>query len=275
MKRTKKKIDVQFIILVCACFLALIGTIVSATSILGTALVREDSPPIRLNSATVGTGLSAKNGYISFLGDSITTYEGWSNNTDYNTTIGNNAVYYTSSKMGVTDTWWHQTANELDYGLCVNNSWSAGRVTDTKDGILSGVERASNLHNDNTNVKPDVIVVYLGTNDIGNGISSDDFNSSYAEMLNVIKSAYPEAEVYCCTLLPESRTEGMDSELAAYNEIIRDLTESAGYNVIDFYESITDWDYTTHTYDDNGLRVHPTANGMDKLAECVIETIKG
>ena len=32
--------------------------------------------------------------YISFMGDSISTYEGWSNGTSYNSTIGGNKVWY-------------------------------------------------------------------------------------------------------------------------------------------------------------------------------------
>lgn len=239
-----------------------------------------EKPDVELPEITVGSDLTPTNGYISFLGDSITTYEGWSNNADYNSTIGENGVYYDSSKMDVTDTWWHQVAKEAGYGLCVNNSWDGARVTGTKEGIPSGPDRASKLHNDNLGIRPDVIIVYLGTNDLANGIDAGyigdnvGFSSFLDVMLCTIDSNYPDAEVYVCTLLPESRTEGREVELQAYNEVIKDVTELNYYNVIDLYTLIPDWDYTTDTFVDGTLRVHPTAEGMDKITEAVLSVIQ-
>ena len=147
--------------------------------------------------------------------------------------------------MPVYDTWWYQSAKALDMSLCVNNSWDGGRVTDTKQGITSGIERALNLHNDSTNVKPDVIIVYMGTNDLAIGISLFDFEVAYTSMLTNIKSSYPDAEVYCCTLLPESHTANDDLKalLLEFNKSIRSMAISYGYSIIDFVSEITDWDY--------------------------------
>ena len=240
---------------------------------------KENNKLLSVPSLSVGTEIKGSNGYISFLGDSITTYDGFSNNSTYNTTIGKNASYYKSSKMRVTDTWWYQSARELDMSLCVNNSWDGGRVTDTKEGITSGIERAKNLHNDTTNVKPDLIIVYMGTNDLANGISLYDFEVAYMSMLDNIKTSYPNAEVYCCTLLPESRTstDTLKALLPEFNSSIVEMAYEHGYNIIDFASDITDWDYTTDTFTDSWssgtLRVHPTTAGMDKLSECVINTI--
>ena len=240
---------------------------------------KENNKLLSVPSLSVGTEIKGSNGYISFLGDSITTYDGWSNNSTHNTTIGNNTSYYKSSKMRVTDTWWYQSARELNMSLCVNNSWDGGRVTDTKEGITSGIERAKNLHNDTTNVKPDLIIVYMGTNDLANGISLYDFEVAYMSMLDNIKTSYPNAEVYCCTLLPESRTstDTLEALRLKFNLSICNMAYNCGYNIIDFASEITDWDYTTDTFTDSWssgtLRVHPTTAGMDKLSECVINTI--
>ena len=165
--------------------------------------------------------------------------------------------------------------NGMDYELCVNNSCDASRVTSTRTDIKSGVERASQLHNNNTGKKPDIVVIYMGTNDVGNSIALQTFEAAYIEMLDIVKTNYPAADVYCCTLLPESRTEGRIDELEAYNESICSITTSAGYTVIDFYSEIPDWDYTSDTFVDGTLRVHPTATGMDKLSDVVIKALKG
>jgi len=105
---------------------------------------------------------------ISILGDSISTYAGVSNNTAYNSTIGNNAVYYQPGTQGVyqADTWWQQTIDALGLELLVNNSWSGSAVLHTRRGTAGAyVDRCVQLHNDKTGEEPDIIVVYMGGND--------------------------------------------------------------------------------------------------------------
>lgn len=74
-------------------------------------------------------------------------------------------------KSGVNDakdTWWDKVIGYFSGELLVNNSWSGSRVTklpECEQLFPSGCsdERTAALHiND---VKPDVIWVYLGTND--------------------------------------------------------------------------------------------------------------
>lgn len=60
-------------------------------------------------------------------------------------------------------------------------------------------------------VKPDVIIIYLGTNDWAFGartgeetrllcdVESELFEEAYQMMLRKIMSNYPESEVWCCT----------------------------------------------------------------------------
>lgn len=229
----------------------------------------------RIESVKLTSELPAKNGYISFLGDSITTYEGWSNNPKYNTSISGNDVYYTSSALPVTSTYWHKVAREFGFGLCVNNSWNGARVTDTKEAIPDGKTRAAQLHNDVTGIMPDVVIIYLGTNDLAASVDVTTFEEAYMDMLEVINAKYSNAEVYCCTLLPESRNVLKAELLEEYNETITTLCESFEFNLIDFNNEITDWDFYSDTLTDNYLRVHPNENGMDKLADCVIKHVKG
>lgn len=226
----------------------------------------------RIPSMSLGNG--GDEIYISFLGDSITTYAGYSDNVSYNASLSGSKSYYKLSKMSVQGTWWYQSMTALGMKLCVNNSFSAGRVSERTSDIPSGVERSRQLHNASGKT-PDVIVVYLGTNDIGNGIELSVFETAYEEMLSNIATSYPKATVYCCTLLPEGRTEGKETELNEYNAVIRSSSEKVGFEIIDFYAEISDWDYMQHTFEDVDLRVHPNALGMDKLAACVISAIKG
>ena len=90
---------------------------------------------------------------MSILGDSISTYAGVSNNTAYNSTIGSNAVYYSSGSLGgQQETWWQQAIDALGMQLLVNNSWSGSCVLHPRQGAGSEgyLDRCVNLHNDQT-----------------------------------------------------------------------------------------------------------------------------
>lgn len=102
---------------------------------------------------------------LSILGDSISTYIGYSNDSiNTNNTIGNNKLYYkgTNYITDVNDTWWMRTSNETGLEILVNNSWSGDKV------IQRGQKRCLELHDntgDNAGTNPDIIAVYLGIND--------------------------------------------------------------------------------------------------------------
>ena len=109
---------------------------------------------------------------LSVFGDSISTYGGISNNIEYNTTIGDNAVYYNGSNCGLTsskNTYWGLFCERAGTSLCVDNAWSG-------DSLRSGrfLTRAKNLHRDTGDnaVNPDLILVYFGINDLWSGGTS-------------------------------------------------------------------------------------------------------
>lgn len=216
--------------------------------------------------------------YISFLGDSITTYKGYSDNANYNATLSNNAVFYPHSyspngvELGVTsvrDTYWYKTIQELSLKLCVNNSCDASRVSDTKPEKPNGMERSTELNT--ILASPDIIVVYMGINDLCNGVDLTTFSSSYATMISNIKTAYPSADVYVCTLLPEKRNTDLNT-YRSFNTAIEAIAEEYSCFVVDFYND------TGITADNHGVYrvdgIHPTAEGMDILAECLINAIR-
>ncbi len=232
--------------------------------------------------------------YISFLGDSITTYEGWSNSTSFNTSIGGNGVYYNaSSGLTVHDTWWKQLIDNNGMRLCVNNSCDASRITETHpDNIPSGYFRYSNLHNDIKNIRPDIIVFFMGTNDIGNGVplvstygpvveDVPSFKLSLLESLSLtvlsVCNKYPDADIFVCTLPPESRTVSKQEELELFNQSIRAFEDELdNCYVVDLFSDsgITYDNYMNYTIDDGTMRVHPNKAGMDLITKCVQETFE-
>ena len=194
-----------------------------------TGLLPQFTLPARAEETEAATnGLAGKT--ISILGDSISTYTGVSNNAAYNATLSGGEIYYTEGRWGVyqKDTWWQQAIDTLGLELTVNNSWSGSCIFNTRSGTVGAyVDRSVQLHN-TKGKEPDMIAVYLGTNDFCNykstlGTSADiDYVSlitktesaytyatpttaaeAYAIMLHKAAARYPDSEIYCFTLLPQ------------------------------------------------------------------------
>lgn len=129
---------------------------------------------------------------VSILGDSISTFANISNNTSYNKTLSKNNAYYTSHFINSDVTYWGRLIKDLEMELCVNNSSGGARVFGSSGSGYydAGVTRGVELDHDNgtpnnpsDDKKPDVIIVYLGTNDMT--------NIPYGELNNILASADP------------------------------------------------------------------------------------
>lgn len=224
------------------------------------------------------------NKYFSILGDSISTLQ------DYNP--WGYSVFYqgeTAKRAGIfcmEDTWWGKTITSLEGRLLVNNSWSGSRVTRLPGSeylfpSACSPERTNGLHM--AERKPDVIIVYLGTNDWGYGVEVleqnyspnsngyDYFDTAYAEMLFQIRNNYPLAEIWCCTLCPTFMSGKPSFEfplvyngthIEVYNEIIRKHAMCNDCYIMDFYECFTPYDSLDGT--------HPNRQGMETLASMAI-----
>ena len=238
-------------------------------------------------------GWQAKNGYFgkqfSILGDSISTLYGY-NPKGYN-------VFYSGDnceKSGVremADTWWEQVISFFGGELLVNNSWSGSRVTKLpgRNGLFPSAcsdERTSSLHIDS--VTPDVIIVYLGTNDWAFGantgndtriLGEDDnelFDLAYNNMLKRLKTNYPHSEIWCCTLSETFMSKNPDftfphkysgTHIEEYNEIIRKISFRNKCKLIDLYRCRMPYDSIDGT--------HPTSKGMSTIATVVIREMTG
>ena len=236
----------------------------------------------------VNAGLAGKK--LSILGDSISTMGGVSNNTEYNSTIGKNAIYYSGSNYDVTraDTWWQQAIDTLGMELCVSNAWSGSCIFDpTPKASTAYMDRCVQLHNDHTGEEPDIIAVYLGTNDAGtypdtvgkaadinydtlivegaNGYTYADpqtASEAYAIMLHKISQRYPDAEVYCFTIVNRN----------TFNDTIRTIAKHFGAYVVDLYQK--SGLVVNHANDKLFMQGwHPTAQGMDAITNCFLSAI--
>lgn len=251
-----------------------------------------------------------ENKTISILGDSICTFEGVSSGVaaeTTNTTIKNNRDYYKNGKTDVLleDTWWMQACQALGTKLLVNNSYSGTTIFSPfgDNEELGYLTRPYNLHDNTGNdagTSPDIIAVYMGTNDISyhksrlGSYSDIDYNllitenngkfnykapttsaEAYAIMLHKIKTTYKNAEVYCFNILPrEPETQGDLHLLKDFNESIKNIAEHFDCYVVDLYNECgltTDKEVLERYLYDGYL--HPNKKGMDAITNAFISAL--
>lgn len=236
---------------------------------------------------------------ISILGDSISTLDGYN-------PLGHNLFFKgeVCEKSGVknmSDTWWGQVIELLGAELLVNNSWSGSRVSKlpgSQSLFPSGCsdERTGNLHM--YDVKPDVIIVYLGTNDWGYGVPPEPkrmgffdehkkihvdgfaapdesvFSFAYDTMLKKLRKNYPDAEICCCTLNTTYMSENPGfvfpvahggTHIDVYNNIIRSAANRFKCKLIDLAGY--------HKAYDSIDGSHPNAEGMKTLASMMLREL--
>lgn len=213
---------------------------------------------------------------ISIVGDSISTYAGF-NPQGY-------LVYYKDDRAqdneieSVDDTWWKQVIDGLGGELCVNNSYSGSLVAGEYKSSACSAARCSALHAD---VMPDVILIYIGTNDRGFGVDvgmnsphdTQKFYGAYRTMLSQLKSNYPCAKIICATLLMGKLKDTVDLEYdrfmiedERYNEAIRSAVKDKECLLADIARSGER--YETLDY------CHPTKCGHKLMAKLWLDALK-
>lgn len=182
--------------------------------------------------------------------------------------------------------------------LLVNNSWSGSCVLNTAANTVGAyIDRCKQLHDNtgsNSGQTPDIIAVYLGTNDMKNAADPGDVTTldytklksvasgytptsifeAYALMLYRMIKKYPKAEIYCFTLLPYlNMTSAQKSTMKEFNEGVKVIAEHYGVGVVDLYSnSGMTSDPTCFAYH-MANRLHPSAGGMDAITNCFISTL--
>ncbi len=226
---------------------------------------------------------------FSILGDSISTLYGY-NPMGYN--IFYNGENCTKSRViHMRDTWWDKVISFFGGELLVNNSWSGSRVTKLPGEAQlfpSGCsdERTSALHINE--IKPNVIFIYLGTNDWSSGVQpynnkpirifqepdKEIFEFAYDSMLKKIIKNYPQSEIWCFTLCeacikrnPEFKflPDYAGVDIKNYNNIIRQVANLNKCRLVDLYKFRTPYDSI------DGF--HPTYDGMKTIATMVMRSM--
>ncbi len=216
---------------------------------------------------------------LSILGDSISTYQGY--------IPSGYACYYPDADNNlkdVTQTWWMQVLGSTGMRLAVNGSYSASAVCGDSRGENSSAgcsnRRLSELIAPDGTV-PEVILVYMGTNDFLFSIPLGrfsgapvyrtdhyvwDFTEGYELMLQKLQAIYPASRIYCMTLLEQgnSKVNENGNTIADYNRRIREVAAAHGVPVIDL-------NGCGGVYTSDGI--HPNKDGAAKIAAYVTNAL--
>ena len=211
---------------------------------------------------------------FSVFGDSISTFTGISTDTSYNSTIGENAVWYTKRGTGGlydhTYTYWGSFIRLAGMELCVNNAWSGDSM-----GTGRFRTRAINLHNDHTGENPEVIFVYFGINDAWNpGRDPASWRSLYSELLGLITNKYKGAKIVCVGLTTNYGKEDYpngDTLVPQYNEALKELCKEYGTIYVDQASVINSTNYQSYMHDNRIL--HPNAAGHELIFKQIVKAL--
>lgn len=203
-----------------------------------------------------------ENTYISFFGDSITTYAGF--------IPENFATYYPTPGCDVDSvekTWWHMAATKAGYKILANNSYS-GTLVSSGANLGNNYERISYL--EKNGIDPDIVVIFMGTNDLTRSVNVNKFKSSYASMIDKIKEEYDDVEIYIVNLPYNKYGTSYISLREKYNVAFEELANEKGAVLID----ITG-EYTVHNVHEMMFAGgHPSYKGMQAIADLVWKAIR-
>lgn len=229
---------------------------------------------------------------VSILGDSISTFRDYIPAGYYDFFPENGLV------QDVNDTWWKRVMDETGWTLYVNGSSSGATCTGDSTGTDNpqcgcNEFRIGALYGPG-GAAPDIIIVYMGTNDLLESIPMGDndgtrqvaegqvstFGDAYTLMVDKLRARYPSSQIYCCTIAQVGTygtstpyvefVNGEGLTAADYSARITQIAENKNLPVIDLYSCGITVDNLHNTSADG---VHPTPDGMAYIADAVREVL--
>lgn len=229
---------------------------------------------------------------VSILGDSISTFDEW---------IPEGYYVFFPMNGEVTDVnqiWWKMVLDEKEMELCANSSSSGSTCSGDSlsgDNPQYGCSDYRIMGLTGTDgVLPDVIIVYMGTNDLVTSVPLGDndgtraveegmitnFSDAYCLILDKLAEKYPAAKIFCCTLAPVGDwgtdqpfvtfVNGQGLSATEYSEAIQKIAGTKGYPVIDLLNCGITIDNMQQFITDG---VHLKPEGMVLVKDAVLKVL--
>ena len=196
---------------------------------------------------------------IAVLGDSISTYlnympEGYAHF----------YPYPAGDIKDVNQMWWKEVSNALGASIFVDNAWGGTTVVGGSSATESPTRLATLLFGEE---KPDIVLIFMGTNDARAKYNVTTFDTSYRKMIANIKAIAPDAEIILCGLVDFTVSGFFEKETYLnYNKVVKKVAEDNELIYIDLSSvSILKSDLIDS--------VHPNYSGHKKISEEVIKQL--
>ena len=220
---------------------------------------------------------------ISVMGDSMSTFQGYSNNIiDPNDHGGNYYPTNESSVNTVDKTWWWKTIGQLNGTIVSNDSIGGSCIGGYNDADVSHSgskfrmnqqARVNDLGDPNTSSSnhPDLIMVFGGYNDAcQSAFDAKLFINSYSNLVRMIFERYSNKITILC--ITPYKCKSMEQIEAKYLDVCNGIATVVNHYRSYGYDcklvSMMDMYFCT----DNGFcnnNDHPTAAGMQQIADRV------
>ncbi len=207
---------------------------------------------------------------ISFLGDSISTFyaEGSEMNSYYG---GENEFFYprySHSIKTVDLTWWYKLIKNNNMVLGVNNSWSGSQACGSGNSAGQSDYRINTI---DENGDPDIVIVYLGTNDLGSSRTIADLEKAITNIITKI-NARCDAQIFLTTLGYTAYSGGSYTEAnrVLYNAKLRELATTYECGIVPLDEYVVTDNYMIYLEDS----LHYNAKGANLLSLIAEKAIK-
>lgn len=221
---------------------------------------------------------------ITIMGDSYSTFEGWSNK-DVAGNDNNYYVYYPyectlTGVDCVEKTWWYMLGEKPGLELEISNSFSGSVISNTHyNGVdvtgtdISFLNRVGkNSNGVDYNGDPDVILILGGTNDCWAGVDLGDyvyknwsaadlkcFRPAFSKLISSLMEHYPEATIYNIT---NDGADGFPEGLGrSYAKSMKRICRHYGVTNIELE-------------DIEKVEGHPTYAGMQAICEQIYSVLK-
>lgn len=144
--------------------------------------------------------------------------------------------------------------------------YNRGIAGDKTDGVIARLK--SNV----LEIKPSIIVILIGINDIHSDRSLDEIEKNYRKILNMIEDYLPNCEVFIESLYPTNTSIYSNSsdywdEIISFNDTLKTIAADYNYIYIDVYSSLLYDNELNRDYSFDGL--HLNAQGYSIVSEII------
>ncbi len=206
---------------------------------------------------------------VSILGDSISTF--YSSSSSINSYYGQEGRYYypiySSTVKTVEKTWWYQLINNNKMAWGINNSWSGSAAYGSGESAGQSDARINTIDD---NGMPDIVIIFLGTNDCASGFSLANYSNAIKTMITKIRKL-GNPQIFLTTLgYSDYSSNNYKENRVLYNAELRKIAGDYNCGIVPLDEYIVETSYMFYL----GDRLHHNAKGAELLSKIYEKTIK-